>query len=80
MKCDAKIRPLPNNTELECEEHHAEVAGDTLHKAVLRNYAHKGSITDIVWFESDRRTFRGDWEKCPTVCAFPVGHRGGHTP
>lgn len=81
MTCTAKIRPLPNDTELQCErEHHLDA--DDKHRAVLRDYAYPGSETAIEWFEYDRRTFHGDWTPCtwPTGCTLPATHIGNHAP
>lgn len=75
-QCEAKIRPLPNPTELRCEKP-AGHDGDG-HTAVLADYAYPGSRTRIEWMEGDRRTFRGEWEPCPEVCSLPAGHRGLH--
>jgi hypothetical protein len=80
MTCDAKIRPLPDDTELACE---CDEPGHTNHQGTLRDYAFPGSATTIYWAEGDRRNFRGDW---PGVClsggahpcVLPAGHRRGH--
>ena len=75
--CDAKIRPFPDGRELTCEN--APQGAETNHRAVLRDYAYPGSRTEITWLEGDRRTFRGDWARCPTVqCVLPAGHPGNH--
>lgn len=77
--CDAKIRPFPNDTELQCEDTFGHPES---HRAVLRDYAYPGSKTDLVWQEGDRRTFRGDWLSCDespqSRCILPAGHRGRH--
>jgi hypothetical protein len=72
--CEAKIRPMPNATEIQCG-----LTGEhDRHEGVLRDYAYPGSATKIVWDEDDRRTFRGDWSPCPLGCILPFGHRGRH--
>ena len=77
MTCDAKVRPLPDATELTCEN--APHGPETNHRGVLRNYAYHGSRTEITWLESDRRNFRGDWLECPERgCVLPAGHHGNH--
>lgn len=74
--CDAKIRPLPDDTELKCnmgdDENHVE------HCAVLIGRAYPGSLTTIHWYETDRRNFRGLWTDCPRTegCVLPGAHRG----
>jgi len=74
--CTAKIRPLPNATELVCE---LPLNHENSHYSVLRDYAWPGSHTGISWGEADRRTFRGDWQSCLSVgCVLPAGHRGSH--
>jgi hypothetical protein len=74
--CEAKIRPLPNDTEIRCG-----LTGDhTEHQGVLKDYAHPGSVTTIFWMEEDRRTFRGDWVPCPNNCTLPAGHWGRCAP
>lgn len=76
-QCDAKIRPLPNDTEMVCEDDHVEVGPDIQHHATLRDYAYPGSTTRVTWNESDRRNFRGEWAPCPTTgCTLPAGHHG----
>lgn len=74
--CDAKIRPLPNDTELVCaaEDPHVQ------HRAILKDYAYPGSQTTIYWYETDRRNFRGEWKRCLDLsdCLLPNGHRGHH--
>ncbi len=76
MSCDAKIRPLPDDTELVCD-----LSGPHgLHESTLRDYAYPGSATVISWYEDDRRTFRGDWVACPAECILPAGHQGRHAP
>lgn len=77
MACDAGIRPFPNDTEVRCTvpgDHHAR------HSAPLRDYAYPGSVTEVHWIETDRRTFHGEWPgSCPEPsCPLPLGHRGDH--
>lgn len=78
MKCDAHMRPFPNQTEVACRlegNDHAE------HSAILRDYAFHGSETEIRWFESDRRNYHGEWPgRCELDmrCILPNGHRGNH--
>lgn len=80
MTCDAKIRPFPDATEVTCErdgERHDE------HEGVVRDKAWPGSETRLTWWESDRRTFRGEWRACEPLsyefgCILPRGHAGRH--
>lgn len=74
--CTAKIRPFPNDTEVQCEK---PKHTDSKHESVLRDYAYPGSETVLAWMETDRRNFRGDWRPClfPT-CILPANHRGDH--
>jgi hypothetical protein len=79
MKCDAKIRPFPNDTEVKCE---ASGQHD-MHYGYLRDYAYKGSVTRMEWTESDRRNYHGDWPglcyaASENRCILPSGHRGSH--
>ena len=74
--CDAKIRPFPNPHEVTCER---DDGPHDEHKGAVRDYAYPGSKTELTWFESDRRTFRGEWARCPlTGCVLPAGHGGSH--
>lgn len=78
MTCAAKIRPFPNATEVQCElgEDHPG-----RHESVLRNYAHPGSATKLTWADDDRRSFRGEWSRCPAEgCVLPAGHPREHAP
>jgi hypothetical protein len=77
MRCTAKIRPFPHpSDEFQCERDEHK---DDQHSVTLRDYAYKGSESKLAWYESDRRTFRGDWMECPqTACILPAGHRGSH--
>lgn len=74
--CDARIRPLPGDTEIRCEreDEHSE------HSGTLRDYARPGSATAINWQDNDRRTFYGTWPgRCPVGgCVLPAGHPRGH--
>jgi len=74
-RCEAKIRPFPNPTELQCRLGSTH-SGD--HEAELRDYAYPGSLTEISWAEEDRRTYRGDWVECPATpaCILPANHPG----
>jgi hypothetical protein len=67
---------MPDDTELKCEKSHAHYE----HQAVLRDYAYPGSNTVVIWMESDRRNFRGEWAPCPSNCTLPAGHRGSCAP
>jgi hypothetical protein len=88
--CPYKIRPFPNDTELQCgkDEHLRLDQQDTEpgqtpeHAATLRDYAHPGSVTEVTWLAGDRREFTGDW---PGYCralghyrdsTLPAGHKG----
>ncbi len=82
MICDARIRPLPDDTEIVCE---STAPHERDHAGMLRDYAGPGSETLITWDEHDRRTFHGEWPgKCVgdihTSCVLPTGHRGNHAP
>lgn len=77
--CDARIRPMPNETEIVCEreDEHTE------HRGTLRDYAGPGSATVIDWQDDDRRTFYGTWPgPCPEdgCVGLPAGHPRGHAP
>lgn len=74
MSCDARIRPLPNSTEVHCSEN----SDHTAHRGTLRDYAYPGSATVVEWYESDRRTFHGEWPGLCPGCVLPFGHRGEH--
>jgi hypothetical protein len=85
VKCDAKIRPMPDDTEVECVIiQHAQLNPyhSVQHHGDLINYAYPGSSTRISWFENDRRNFHGEWPgRCPlrgllAPCVLPAGHRG----
>lgn len=77
-KCGAKIRPMPNPTELECELDAKHINQDTRHKATLRDYAYTGSVSTVSWDEVDRRNFRGEWVPCGFPCTLPKDHHGRH--
>ena len=75
--CDARIRPFPGSSEIECGlpgDH------DGKHEGVLRDYAYPGSATTIGWLPDDRRSFVGAWPgPCATAgCILPAGHPRGH--
>lgn len=74
--CGAKIRPLPNDTEIRCVRTGAHIE----HQGVLNDYAYPGSSTVVTWMEGDRRSFKGDWALCPNNCTLPAGHRGACAP
>lgn len=79
MTCGAKLRPFPDDTEVECESKEPEP--HTEHHAALRDYAFPGSLTTLTWFDVDRRTFRGEWAECSHYwCPLPAGHQGGCLP
>lgn len=74
--CTAKIRPLPDETELRCE---LGATPHDEHQTVLRDYAYEGSETKITWADDDRRTFRGEWAPCEmSGCVLPAAHHGNH--
>jgi hypothetical protein len=75
-RCDARIRPFPNDTEIACEQ-----TGDhDRHSGTLREYASAGSVTVVEWLDGDRRSYRGDYPGPCSValCSLPSGHRGSH--
>ena len=77
MTCPARIRPFPNVEITDCE---LPADGHTQHKGTLRNYAYPGSVTELKWLESDRRTFTGEWIECPIEgCLLPSGHPRDHS-
>jgi hypothetical protein len=82
-RCTARIRPLTDDTEIQCEVSTVDAHGS--HAGVLRDYAYPGSATVISWREDDRRIFRGEWTPCPVrsagvapVCILPAEHHGEH--
>lgn len=78
MTCDARIRPLPNDSEVACEVEH-DITPGLGHGGTLRDYAYPGSVTVVEWLEDDRRTFHGAWPgPCSDACSLPSGHRGRH--
>jgi hypothetical protein len=80
-QCTAKIRPMPNPTEIRCEldRHHTR---NMRHAGTLRHYAYPGSETVVTWADDDRRTFHGEFEPCATMpgCTLPDDHRGRCAP
>lgn len=74
-RCDAKIRPFPDTRELQCE---GELDTHLNHEATLRDYAFPGSQTVLIWQDTDRRTFRGEWSPCirTSGCILPHDHHG----
>lgn len=78
MKCDAKIRPFPGDTEVECDYTAPSLIGHTEHEGVVKDYAYPGSRTTLHWNEHDRRTFRGEWAPCDKTegCICPRAHPG----
>lgn len=45
----------------------------------MHNYPGTDGVTVITWLEDDRRTFRGDFVKCPYECLLPSNHAGNHS-
>ncbi len=75
--CTAKIRPFPDDTEFTCSL--PDHGSDINHRTTLKDQTYPGSVTDLVWFEEDRRNFRGDWANCTSkICVLPEGHHGNH--
>lgn len=74
--CDAHIRPFPGPEEFTCDE----LGVHDSHRAKIRDRAYPGSLTTLVWHESDRRTFHGEWPGDCDSCVLPLGHRGNHAP
>lgn len=75
MSCKARIRPFPDDREVAC----IEQAGVHNHRGELRDMAYSGSVTEISWQDSDRRTFYGEWPgECRAMdgCVLPLGHHG----
>lgn len=75
--CDARIRPLPDDTEIACE---LPGDGHPMHAGELRDYAYPGSATTVRWAHDDRRSFHGPWPgPCPEAgCVLPANHPRGH--
>src|SRR5215471_9923787 len=44
----------------------------TEHTGMVRDYAYPGSETLVSWEEDDRRTFRGEWRRCPRGYVHPA--------
>lgn len=82
IKCDARIRPFLNSPSIDCEldpfDHQHLVDAGLEHRGAIRDAAYPGSVMKVTWYESDRRTFRGEWADCPRACTLPAGHRGNH--
>lgn len=76
-ECDAKIRPMPNDTEIRCEN---GTGPHVTHGGRLRDYSYPGSVTKVTWLDDDRRNFRGDWAPCDSFrgCILPNNHSGRH--
>lgn len=79
MQCDARMRPFPNDTEVRCEKDSNH--GGIEHSGVIKDYAYPGSETRLTWYESDRRTFYGEWPGyCEKLegeqCILPAKHPG----
>jgi len=75
--CDARIRPLSNDTEIVC--YLSEHPVPDQHTGHLRDYAYPGSVTEITWMESDRRNFHAQWPGAchkAASCCLPDLHRG----
>jgi len=83
--CDAKIRPFNDDVHVICRERDKLDANGhwvlhTTHKGILQDYHYdQQSEVVFVWFDDDRRMFRGDFIPCDeSKCVFPAGHRGYH--
>jgi hypothetical protein len=78
MTCDASIRPFPDQDITPCE---LPAGHDGDHLGAIRDKAYPGSVTQLGWLESDRRTFHGDWPGvCPeSRCTLPAGHPRNHS-
>lgn len=76
-RCDARIRPFTDGTEIQCECHAAQHESHQ-HHGTVRDYAYPGSATTIYWYETDRRNYRGEWFHCfaDRACILPANHRG----
>lgn len=78
--CNAKIRPFPNDIEVECTK---ELPHSVYHQGIIHDQAYPGSETTLTWQESDRRTYHGRWPgECEKTgnCAMPDGHHGDCAP
>lgn len=73
--CDAKIRPFGDSIELLCDK---DEVGHDEHSSTLHDFAYAGSRTIVVWYETDRRNFRGPWTPCLRLrgCVYPAQHPG----
>lgn len=75
-RCQARIRPFPNVTEIRCDDTESHTG---THRGVLRDYAYPGSETVLAWEPDDRRSFTGEWSPCSSAgCVLPGGHPRGH--
>lgn len=74
--CPCKIRPFPDDTEVTCSNTPGHI---DRHRGWLIGRAGPGSVTEITWFDDDRRNFRGDWRQCVATkgCILPAGHPRG---
>ncbi len=71
-RCPFRMRPFPSFTVIDCT---LPAGHDANHVGALRDYAYPGSITQVTWLHSDRRTFSGPFIECPTRgCILPAGH------
>ena len=76
-QCRAKIRPFPDETEIQCIEDDSQPHSN--HAGIVSDYAYPGSKSKLNWNDRDRRTFRGDWTSCDqSTCILPAGHWGDH--
>lgn len=81
MTCPVKIRPFPNEIEIQCKTSLLRQGAHTEHAGGLSDYAYPGSYTEMTWQDDDRRCFTGDWVECPVQpCTLPANHRGNHAP
>lgn len=74
--CDARIRPFLSVTEIACEK---RAGAHEQHEGTLHDYAYSGSRTTFSWFDTDRRTFHGEWPgRCEQLdgCVLPSAHPG----
>ena len=76
--CHNRIRPAwpIQPWQIECELKHGHPGPCA---GMLRDVAHPGSATRIIFDAGDRRTFTGPWLECPVRgCVLPAGHPRGH--